>query len=166
MKTIAELRQTYKVYVKHKRYYGFLHPEIKGEYSSIDGPLTREEAAALGYTSANMLAHGGQTEIELFYNGKLLASGYARCNEKDAFNRRLGLTKALGRLLGVLEMVNWNEIVEEVGQERLRTFCEGGLTRREFEQSGSASRRLIRDLGIDEVRTRARKALNRRTARS
>lgn len=60
-------------------------------------------------------------------------------------------------------MINWSEIVNEVGPERLRDFCEGNITRREFESVGTNARRLVRTLGVNEARTRARKALARRT---
>lgn len=158
MKTVAQLRQDYKVFVKHRRYYQLV---IDGR-NMVVGPFTKKEAANYGYDHRYIHSKGGTTEIDIFKNGKLLASGGAICSLKDSFVRKIGLSIALGRTLERLDMINWTEIVNEVGQDRLRTFCEGGLTRREFEQSGTAARRVIRLLGIDEVRTRARKALNRR----
>lgn len=158
MRSVAELRQTYKVFVKHRRYYN-----IKiGKNSNLVGPITRKEAFTYGYDCNDLSAKGGITEVDIFLDGRLLASGSAICSLKDSFVRKLGLNIALGRALERLDMINWSEIVEEVGQERLRSFCEGNLTRREFEQSGANARRVIRSLGVDEVRTRARKALSRR----
>lgn len=157
--TVAELRKTYKVFVKHRRYYSI---NIDGEIQVV-GPFSKKEAAAYGYTHREINAKGGSTEVEIFKNSKMLASGYAKCHTNDSFVRKLGLTKALGRAMGELQMINWTEVLNEVGVERLRSFCEGGLTRREFERAGTNARRIVREYGVDEVRTRARKALSRRS---
>lgn len=158
--TVLELRKDYKVFVKHCRYYN-----VKvDDKMHLVGPFSRKEAEAYGYNHKEISPHGGTTLVEIYTRGgELLATGYAKCHTKDSFVRKLGLTKALGRAVGELQMINWTEILSEVGVDRLRSFCEGNLTRRDFERSGTASRRVIREYGVDEVRTRARKALSRRS---
>lgn len=157
--TVAELRKDYKVFVKHRRYYAIT---IDGE-TTLVGPFSRKEAASYGYSSKEISAKGGSTEVEIYKNQKLLASGYAKCNTHDSFVRKLGLVKALGRAMGDLNMISWVDIINEVGRERLTHFCEGGLSRREFERAGTNARKAVRSLGVDEVRRRARKALARRS---
>lgn len=156
--TVAELRKTYKVFVKHRRYYSI---NIDGD-TMLVGPFSRREAEAYGYSHKEISSKGGSTEVEIYKNSKLLASGYAKCNTHDSFVRKLGLTKALGRALGELQMISWVDILNEVGRERLTHFCEGTLSRREFERAGTNARKAVRSLGVDEVRRRARKALARR----
>lgn len=159
MKSVAELRKSFKVFVKHRRYY---QVTVDGT-QYVTGPFTRNEAMSYGYIGDDMHAKGGVTEVDIFKGENLLASGGAVCCLKDSFVRKIGLNIALGRALERLDMVNWSEILSEVGPERLRAFCEGSITRREFESVGTNARRLVRTLGVDEARTRARKALARRT---
>lgn len=160
MKTVSELRQEgLQVFVKHTRYYN-----IKiGDKTYVVGPFTRAQAASYGYDGSDIHAKGGATEVDIFKDGVLVAHGGTICSLKDSFVRRLGLTIALARALKGLDMINWTEVVNEVGVDRLRSFCDGKLTRREFEASGTSARRIIRAFGIDETRTRARKALARRS---
>lgn len=164
MKTVAELRQEgFKVFVKHSRYY-LETRRFLFEKTLIYGPLSKSEKEASGFGSENLFAKGGKTEVEIYKNGVLLGEGHAVCSLSDNFNRKIGLQIALGRAQEDLNMVNWTQILNEVGQERLRSFCEGKLTRREFERCGGTARTLIRELGAKETRTRARKALSRRTS--
>ena len=64
--TVAELRKTYKVFVKHRRYYSI---NIDGEIQVV-GPFSKKEAAAYGYTHREINAKGGSTEVEIFKNSK------------------------------------------------------------------------------------------------
>ncbi len=61
-----------------------------------------------------------------------------------------------------MNTVNWNKVLNETGVDGLRDFCTGSMTRREFESLGTYSRRLVRCLGSDEVRTRGKRVLTLR----
>lgn len=46
-------------------------------------------------------AKGGKTTVELTYNGKN-AKGESLCSIKDSYNKKFGVTKALGRAISEL----------------------------------------------------------------
>jgi len=58
---------------------------------------------------------------------------------------------------------NWSEILDEAGVENVRLFVARQMTARQFESLSSTGRKLIRELGTEAVRTRARQALTRRS---
>lgn len=62
----------------------------------------------------------------------------------------------------MMTTVNWNAVLTETGVDGLRDFVNCELTRRDFESFGTESRKLVRYLGADAVRTRARSVLRRR----
>lgn len=89
--SVASLRQNgYKVRVNHYRPYeygeeGVLYTRfmasVMSSYPNLGGPKPR----------------GGETRIEITTpNGETL-NGVARCSDKDSFNRKLGVSIALGR---------------------------------------------------------------------
>lgn len=167
MKTVEDLRKAgFRVFVKHSRYYevdNLMLPivPVKNVYF---GPITRPAAKSMGYVPSTVFPRGGKTEVEIYHRDRLCSEGHAVCSINDNFNRKIGLTIALGRALERLDMINWDQVLAEVGQERLRSFCDGKYTRRQLESCGTTARSTVRALGVKEMRTRARKALNRRTA--
>lgn len=51
----------------------------------------------------DVLPRGGKTRVELRSPEGIEAYGEALCNDADAFNRKVGLIKALGRAYSALE---------------------------------------------------------------
>ena len=86
MLTVKDLRQKgFKVYVKHSRAHKF--------------DLSQYAACSRDYAPT-----GGITTVEIFYDGKFVASGVAKCSVKDNYNKKLGVRIALGR---AIKEANW-----------------------------------------------------------
>lgn len=157
VKTILE-NLGYKIFIKHERFYQHV------------GPITRNKAEILGINHSTVCPHGGKTTVDIYFDNHLIGHGVAECSHKDGFNRKVGREIALQRALenNVMQTmtVDWDAILEEVGTTTLANFCDGNLSRRELESRGSYTRKVVRALGANEVRTRARKALRRRNALS
>lgn len=62
-----------------------------------------------------------------------------------------------------MQTVNWSYMLkqENVSQSDLLAFASGQMSRRTFESLSTTARKIVRELGADEVRRRARKALSR-----
>jgi hypothetical protein len=43
--------------------------------------------------------NGGETRVQIGKDGQIVATGVAVCGKKDGFNRKIGLTVAMGRAL-------------------------------------------------------------------
>lgn len=81
METVKSLRQKgYKVRVFHTRRYIF------DENGIANGPLER----------------GGETEVRIYQEDKLITEGFARCSDKENYDRKKGTRIALGRSLDKL----------------------------------------------------------------
>ena len=176
---VQELRtQGYRVFVKHSRFFKINH-EIGSEGNKLRTflqttvPLTRSELSSFiasipGIVSTEFLPRGGRTDVEIYRGEELIGSGVANCSRNDAFNKKIGRAIALGRALENLKMrsncCNWSEILEEVGVENVRRFAIREMTARNFESLSTTTRKLVRELGAEEVRNRARQALSRRRA--
>lgn len=108
--SVAELRaQGYRVFVRHMRHFR-LGIELNHMVIPMtnDVPLTRSQIGETVETfSSNnnsivnieTLSRGGQTEVEVYIGDNLVARGVARCSTKDAYNKKVGRTIALGRAL-------------------------------------------------------------------
>lgn len=176
--TVQELRtQGYRVFVKHSRFFRINH-EIGSDGNTLRTslhttvPLTRNAFSSFvssipGIVSTEFLPRGGRTEVEIYRGEELIGSGVANCSKNDAYNKKIGRSIALGRALENLKMrssCNWSEILEEVGLENVRRFAIREMTARNFESLSTTTRKLVRELGAEEVRNRARQALSRRRA--
>ena len=174
---VQELRtQGYRVFVKHSRFFRINH-EIGSDGNTLRTslhttvPLTRNAFSSFvssipGIVSTEFLPRGGRTEVEIYRGEELIGSGVANCSKNDAYNKKIGRSIALGRALENLKMssCNWSEILEEVGLENVRRFAIREMTARNFESLSTTTRKLVRELGAEEVRNRARQALSRRRA--
>ncbi len=103
MPSVAELRrQGNKVKVMHRRWY--VTDTLKPEYLLF----TRFELEEfclnnpVGAPLLGPLSCGGATLVEITSTDGKNAVGMAECSLTDNFNRRFGLTKALGRALSNL----------------------------------------------------------------
>lgn len=107
--SVAELRaQGYRVFVRHCRFYRFAFSiGMTVVPVSNDDPVTRSQINELAQqvSSGNQIVHfetlsrGGRTEVEVYNGDELIGQGIARCSNKDAYNKKIGRDKALGRAL-------------------------------------------------------------------
>ena len=93
---LAALKEAgYKVTVSHQR-----------RYEAVPSPHGWIPAAV---QSHRIIPTGGITRVEIFWPDKpeeVLATGVAFCSNRDNYNRKLGLTIAIGRALKAL---GWRE---------------------------------------------------------
>jgi hypothetical protein len=104
MKTVEQLRKEgYKVKVTHRRVYGV------GISNEIDTYLLSrfEKDDLINNRGANVSPpweYGGETVLTLTTpDGTQTVQSTAECSDKDNFNRKKGLTIALGRALSQLQ---------------------------------------------------------------
>lgn len=90
--TVQELRsQGYRVRVSHFRYPA---PGIGWNEEPLPQSVLRENGFEFE-------PRGGRTEIEVTTPDGQTFSGVAKCHPKDNFNKRIAVTKALNRALGI-----------------------------------------------------------------
>jgi hypothetical protein len=108
--TVHELRrQGYKVRVTHIRKFYRFDPmtgrkqEFFAPFQSSkftknhpDSPLVAEKSK---YEEFFMSARGGETVVELNFGGKEIGKGVSVCSESDAYIKKYGVKKALGKAL-------------------------------------------------------------------
>ncbi len=174
--TVSSLRaQGLKVYVQHRRYFRMTLMTEFGEPVPVlnADPLTRSElqkfleGAGNPSVTIETLARAGQTVVEIYNGEEKLGRGVATCSDKDGYCKKIGRAIALGRALENMSKTssvscNWSEMLEEIGTDTVRSFVKRELTARAFEGTHTNARKLVRQLGAEEVRRRARQALTRR----
>lgn len=177
--TVSSLRsQGLRVFVRHMRYFRF-GLSLNNSVNVIipvanDDPVTRSQIREMveqfntntSIVYFETLSRGGRTEVEIYNGEELIGTGIANCSLKDAYNKKIGRSIALGRAVDCMNnrgTCNWTELLEEVGVENVRRFVSRQMTSRQFESLSSTGRKLIRELGTEAVRTRARQALSRRS---
>lgn len=92
--TVKELRkQKYTVKVEHKRYIN--------NFSTL---MTKHEAMSQGFKPLHFSPFGGKTSVTVTTpDNNTSVTGESLCSLKDPFDKKLGLTIALGRALKQLK---------------------------------------------------------------
>jgi len=166
MISINQLRlQGYRVDIVHGRDYKI--PSLNAEIYNLSVDILNKTKKTLEtkglYTPIILKPRGGQTIVRLYNEAnELLATGVADCSSKDAFCKKIGREIALGRALENLKMANVSTILQEVEVDKLKKFVSHEMNARTFESLCTAARKLVRQYGAEEVRTKVRNALRRR----
>lgn len=72
------------------------------------------------------------------------------------------VTKVKIKKKEIIQMINWSQIEFEAGLTNVENFYEGNLSGRDLSRLSPTASKVIRNIGVEKVRQRARYAIYRR----